>query len=1002
MAERRRDSLVPMEATALAKAEEMKQWKLDVSQLETGAEEDEDEIGSDKARKAFLKMIKKTPKEEIHNAQEYQEFANEHYAEVKTHRKADKKNQYKHGTLLHSLANQRDETDQWKLWAKLILDVAEIEKIAILTARTRNDGYGSTCLHVAIRADEVDFVKFICHMVEDPRSAIAATNSYMQTCVHVAIEQIQTVGRSSFQLVDYLVEKADSGVLKMQRNKITDGDIGTKNTCLHDLVHIKLCKSLDRQCRVDGCVKCRNEKKEPRNESYLYAADYLRILDTMAKKCPEALITKNDAAQSPFLFHTYTRSQNEKTSAWGRLELSPVDENDLFTSAPPVDIGPKDRTKDEIIDPIIGEDKLSSKSKPKQTHTKPSSEFSQALATHVSRKLMEHCLSLNGYLNVCESLFGKGYPSSELMFKAAPLTERTTDIHQALSLSPILACVELGLNNTASSGHNSTHSSQSDAKRTAERARETRERLVTSFFQWLRERGVKKIIKLVVSDHPQRPCRDASIAQALLGFDIRHLDWDKEDLCMESLARQCITPNLQEVWLSWSGRNSTLLGWSNREHGLSTLQKLETVYISTGTEWENDSTNRTNLSRFKTRLNPEGVTRKIAVETADDDSADLTFDTNFMGHETQGALKQGNNWLEAVHAFRTALTRKVSAKQREEIKGKIVVAIIDDGVDLEDLQAPQYVAGGWHPDKKAPDRRTMNAWYYSEKKHGTEMAKLIQLICPFVSLYVAKLDTRRLVYKSVAESAAKAIREAVAQGASVISMSWTIYQLTDNKKGIGELKDAIQYAGKEMKGANGEICNTLMFCASEDSGFTAYRQPYPATDCDTNVIKRVGAAGIYGERSEYVNPNKIDYLFPGEIVSTRDVCSGSSASTALAAGLSALILWCAALQSAKAGSLSNGVEMKTQPGAPLKRVTSMHSKAALDTNTADTTTSQQRINFQTHRRMYGLFDKLKSSQENPFVNIIGILREAAEDNDPPAKLIELCKLEVPGLFKDPQ
>lgn len=83
------------------------------------------------------------------------------------------------------------------------------------------------------------------------------------------------------------------------------------------------------------------------------------------------------------------------------------------------------------------------------------------------------------------------------------------------------------------------------------------------------------------------------------------------------------------------------------------------------------------------------------------------------------------------------------------------MAIIDDGVDLEALQTVDYIAGGWHPDRKAPDRRAMNAWYFSEKNHGTEMAKLVQLVCPFASLYFAKLDTRRLVYKSVAESAAK-------------------------------------------------------------------------------------------------------------------------------------------------------------------------------------------------------------------------------------------------------
>jgi hypothetical protein len=89
------------------------------------------------------------------------------------------------------------------------------------------------------------------------------------------------------------------------------------------------------------------------------------------------------------------------------------------------------------------------------------------------------------------------------------------------------------------------------------------------------------------------------------------------------------------------------------------------------------------------------------------------------------------------------------------MNGVIKVAIIDDGVDLEDLTTTKYITGGWYPDRRAPDRRLMNAWYISEKKHGTEMAKLIQLVWPFLNLYIAKLDTTRRVYKSVAASAAE-------------------------------------------------------------------------------------------------------------------------------------------------------------------------------------------------------------------------------------------------------
>ncbi len=109
--------------------------------------------------------------------------------------------------------------------------------------------------------------------------------------------------------------------------------------------------------------------------------------------------------------------------------------------------------------------------------------------------------------------------------------------------------------------------------------------------------------------------------------------------------------------------------------------------------------------------------------------------------------------------------RSIAKDQRKSLKGIVRVAIIDDGVNLESLEAPEYVIGGWHPDHKAPVRGDMNAWYSSEKTHGTEMAKLVQRVWPYVSLYIAKLDTTRRVYKSVAESAAE-VSAPVPQGGS--------------------------------------------------------------------------------------------------------------------------------------------------------------------------------------------------------------------------------------------
>jgi hypothetical protein len=83
----------------------------------------------------------------------------------------------------------------------------------------------------------------------------------------------------------------------------------------------------------------------------------------------------------------------------------------------------------------------------------------------------------------------------------------------------------------------------------------------------------------------------------------------------------------------------------------------------------------------------------------------------------------------------------------------IKVGLIDDGVDIADLPLTKFTQHGWFADKPLPEHRSMNTWYSSYRGHGTEMAKIIYHICPFVTFYVAKLDIEKRKYDSVAESA---------------------------------------------------------------------------------------------------------------------------------------------------------------------------------------------------------------------------------------------------------
>lgn len=96
------------------------------------------------------------------------------------------------------------------------------------------------------------------------------------------------------------------------------------------------------------------------------------------------------------------------------------------------------------------------------------------------------------------------------------------------------------------------------------------------FFDWLRKRGVKRIIKVEVDDM-EMPCHsDEAIEIALKSFQVEILDWRRQDMCPLTISR--IGGNLREINLLWSGRNTTLRSWSERE-GLALTPTLESITL---------------------------------------------------------------------------------------------------------------------------------------------------------------------------------------------------------------------------------------------------------------------------------------------------------------------------------------------------------------------------------------------------------------------------------------
>jgi hypothetical protein len=94
-------------------------------------------------------------------------------------------------------------------------------------------------------------------------------------------------------------------------------------------------------------------------------------------------------------------------------------------------------------------------------------------------------------------------------------------------------------------------------------------------FRLLKERGVQKIIKVIVDDDEDPPHSD-DIIEELNPFEIEEWDWRKIDLCSETIFKAA--PKAQKVYLYSSGNNAVLRSWSGPD-GLNKLAKVHCIAV---------------------------------------------------------------------------------------------------------------------------------------------------------------------------------------------------------------------------------------------------------------------------------------------------------------------------------------------------------------------------------------------------------------------------------------
>ncbi|KAI1654119.1 hypothetical protein F4813DRAFT_235945 [Daldinia decipiens] len=486
-------------------------------------------------------------------------------------------------------------------------------------------------------------------------------------------------------------------------------------------------------------------------------------------------------------------------------------------------------------------------------------------------------------------------------------------------------------------------------------------------FDWLYNKGVRHIIRLTVEDtgySGEKVHSDQAIQKSLENFVVEHLDWQKVDLDPETILHVSSKVNttalthdgpkdtesapysqLKQLYLRWSGSNAVLRAWSEPE-GLPMLPQLLKVCLyrpPSEKAYDNLEWIDKKIMAFQTRLNANRkairdqklaasgnqVTSSIDIGFNDVEviATDLGIDeskvtSSNVSHSTAPTLVKGVNshrWLKSTARFAGEMipfwentvkefleTRKNQGTQ-ERIEDDVILALIDDGVDMFDATLDNHVLEGksfdFHDGKIRPP-------FSSARGHGTVMASMILRVCPMAKVYPIRLKTyqnengKNTIDK---DYAARAIQAALDKKATIISMSWTL-PMKNNKSDSKTRLDTVLKKAVDSK--------VLMFCSAPDEGkFTEL--DYPSGPWRDRFF-RIGAARADGTVFPWTPDDGITYVLPGVDVikeqagkqagrrpfethllggtTAREVDvkyeTGSSVATALAAGLAAMIIYC--------------------------------------------------------------------------------------------------------------
>ncbi|KAI0593784.1 hypothetical protein F4775DRAFT_596851 [Biscogniauxia sp. FL1348] len=491
-------------------------------------------------------------------------------------------------------------------------------------------------------------------------------------------------------------------------------------------------------------------------------------------------------------------------------------------------------------------------------------------------------------------------------------------------------------------------------------------REVFDVLDWLKKtKNVNSVIELKVPDRLVNPHNERHIAKYVKEFSVEILDWRFIDLSLSVFDKDKVKPKIRGLHLYASGKWAVISHWFSSEG-------LESFANETMTKANSEKFCRyvrKELKNLKRRLQPRKLDSSVNLQPwnpTHESLADLEelaqrafpklsqfilsyramtlnsrverfsptkiaiIDNGIMSMSpTSYDSPRNQKRQKSTKHTRTENTAALGGLTNQEEKAKRNGQDSEQDANTSATETDDDDDNDWGRDPNRRDRTKghqtlwsrieqgrsfvdddfqLSPWLFASDPHGTQMANLICAIDPACRLYVAKVTDGR--YGITPHRVARAIQWARDQKVDIICMSFAILETSE-------------FLDTTISAANAD--GIVLLCSTHDQGSNVSKA-WPADSAETITVT---ACDEYGALPRPTNEDKYKHKLHGfnvaagaiPFLESTDRVSGSSVATAIATGLSSLILSCLRLANDNRLPLT-GMRRKTEVE---KHLNAMHS-----------------------------------------------------------------------------